>query len=89
MNLEEILEKSQSTCQNSMTAHNLFCTNMVICSSYPHNRSWRHIGLWDVKDPTLFRQSVYRWRQGCKPYTPAALYSPETLFLCFWCCQKD
>jgi hypothetical protein len=22
----------------------------------------------DVKDPTLFRQSAHRWRQGCQPY---------------------
>jgi hypothetical protein len=26
--------------------------------SYPHNRPWRSIGLWDVKDPTLSRQSA-------------------------------
>jgi hypothetical protein len=39
----------------------------------------------DVKDPTLSRQSVHRWRQGCQPYAPTALYSPETLlFLRFW-----
>jgi hypothetical protein len=24
--------------------------------------SWRPIGLWDVKDPTLSRQSAHRWR---------------------------
>jgi hypothetical protein len=23
---------------------------------------WRPIGLWDVKDPTLSRQSAHRWR---------------------------
>jgi hypothetical protein len=33
-------------------------------------------GLWDVEDPTLSRQSAHRWRLGCQPYTPAALYSP-------------
>jgi hypothetical protein len=27
---------------------------------------------------------VDRWQQGCQPYTPASLYSPETLFFCFW-----
>jgi hypothetical protein len=43
------------------------------------NRPWKPMGLWDVKDPTLSRQSVHRWRQGCQPYAPAALYSPETL----------
>jgi hypothetical protein len=26
---------------------------------YPHNRLWRPIGLWDVKDPTLSRQSAH------------------------------
>jgi hypothetical protein len=29
--------------------------------SYPRNRPWR-IGLLDVKDPTLSRQSAHRWR---------------------------
>jgi hypothetical protein len=51
---------------------------------YSRNRPWRPIGLWDVKDPTLFRQSAHRWRQGCQPYAPAVLYSPETLCICFW-----
>jgi hypothetical protein len=36
---------------------------------------WRPIGLWDVKDPTLSRQSAHRCRLGCQPYTPAALYT--------------
>jgi hypothetical protein len=26
-----------------------------------HNRPWRPIGLRDVKDPTLSRQSAHRW----------------------------
>jgi hypothetical protein len=30
--------------------------------SYPRNRPWRPIGLGDVKDPTLSRQSAHRWR---------------------------
>jgi hypothetical protein len=30
--------------------------------SYPRSRYWSPIGLWDVKDPTLSRQSVHRWR---------------------------
>jgi hypothetical protein len=29
--------------------------------SYSRNKPWRPIGLWDVKDPTLSRQSAYRW----------------------------
>jgi hypothetical protein len=53
--------------------------------SYPRNRPWRPIGLWDVEDPTLCRQSAHRWRQGCQPCAPAALYFPEILlFFCFW-----
>jgi hypothetical protein len=55
-----------------------------LCISYSRNRSWRPIGLLDVKDPTLFRQSTHIWRQGCQLYPPAALYTPETLFFCFW-----
>jgi hypothetical protein len=30
--------------------------------SHLRNRLWRPIRLWDVKDPTLFRQSAHRWR---------------------------
>jgi hypothetical protein len=30
------------------------------------------------------RQSAHRWRLDCHTYAPAALYSPETLFFCFW-----
>jgi hypothetical protein len=34
------------------------------------------MGLWDVEAPTFSRQSVHRWRWGCQPYAPAALYPP-------------
>jgi hypothetical protein len=44
----------------------------------PVNRLWKPIGLRDVEDRTLSRQSAHRWRWGCQPYAPAALYSPET-----------
>jgi hypothetical protein len=30
--------------------------------------------MWDVEDQECSRQSVYRWRLGCRPYTMAALY---------------
>jgi hypothetical protein len=30
--------------------------------SYPRNGPRRPIGLWDVEDPTLSRQSIHRWR---------------------------
>jgi hypothetical protein len=29
--------------------------------SYPCNRQWRPIGLWDVEAPTFSRQSAHRW----------------------------
>jgi hypothetical protein len=35
--------------------------------------------LWDVKDPTLSRQSAHRWRYGCQHYSQAALSSPEKI----------
>jgi hypothetical protein len=38
------------------------------------NRPWRPIGLWDVEALTFSRQSAQRWRWGCKPREPAALY---------------
>jgi hypothetical protein len=44
--------------------------------SYPCNRSWRPIVLWDAEVPTFSRQSAHRWRLICQPYAPAAIYSP-------------
>jgi hypothetical protein len=44
--------------------------------SYPCNRPWRPIGLWDVEAPKFSRQSAHRWRWGCQPYAPPALYPP-------------
>jgi hypothetical protein len=43
--------------------------------SFPRSMPWKPIGLWDVEDRTLSRQSAPRWRWGCRPYAPAALYS--------------
>jgi hypothetical protein len=34
----------------------------------------------EVKAPTLLRQTANRWRQGCQPYAPAALYPQVYLF---------
>jgi hypothetical protein len=34
----------------------------------------------EVKAPTLVRQTANRWRQGCQPYAPAALY-PQVSFI--------
>jgi hypothetical protein len=45
--------------------------------SYPCNRPWRPIGLWDVEAPTFSIQSAHRWRWGCQPHAPAALYTQE------------
>jgi hypothetical protein len=48
----------------------LFSNTVSICSSLsvrvqtPRDRPWRPIGLWDVKDPTLSRQSAHRLRLG-------------------------
>jgi hypothetical protein len=43
--------------------------------SYPRNCPF-----WDVEDPTLCTQSAHRWRRGCQPYAPAALYSKKYYF---------
>jgi hypothetical protein len=51
--------------------------------SYPGNWPWRPIGLRDVEDPILSRQLDHGWRQGSQPYELAALYSPESLSVCF------
>jgi hypothetical protein len=44
---------------------------------------WRPIGLWEVEDPKLFRQSAHRWRLGCQPYAPAALYPQKDILALF------
>jgi hypothetical protein len=49
--------------------------------SYPCDKPWRPIGLWDVEAPTFSRQSTLRWRWGCQPYAPAVLYRQEDS----WC----
>jgi hypothetical protein len=49
--------------------------------SYPCNKPWRPIGLWDVEAPTFSRQSAHRWRRGCQPYAPAGRPLPPGRFL--------
>jgi hypothetical protein len=44
--------------------------------SYPCNRPWRPIRLWDVEAPTFSRKLAHRWRSGCQPCALAALYPP-------------
>jgi hypothetical protein len=53
------------------------------CQSYPYNRPWRPIGLWEVDASTFCRQSAYRWWWGYQPYTPAVLYPHEELWYSF------
>jgi hypothetical protein len=45
--------------------------------SYPCNRPWRPIRLWDAEASIFYRQSAYRWQWGCQPYAPALLYSTD------------
>jgi hypothetical protein len=40
-------------------------------------RPWRPIRLWDVEAPAFSSKSAHRWRWGCQPYAPAALYPQE------------
>jgi hypothetical protein len=54
---------------------------LMLTHSYACNRSWRPIGLWDVEDPTLSRQSAHRWWWGWQPYAPVTLYSQQLFFL--------
>jgi hypothetical protein len=51
------------------------------CESYPCNKPWRPIGLWDVEAPTFPRQSAKRWRWSCQPYVLAALYPPGSFLV--------
>jgi hypothetical protein len=51
--------------------------------SYPCNRPWRPIELWDVEAPTFSRHSAHRWRWGCQPYAPASFYPPEDSWYSF------
>jgi hypothetical protein len=60
-------------------AHNLVTVLAELpwgSKSYPFNRPRRPTGLRDVKAPTFSRQSAHRWRWGCQPYAPVALYPP-------------
>jgi hypothetical protein len=38
---------------------------------------WRAVRPSDVEARTFSRQLVHRWRWGCQPYSPAALYPQE------------
>jgi hypothetical protein len=45
--------------------------------SYPCNRPWSSIELWDVESPTFSTKSAHCWQWGCQPCAPAALYPPR------------
>jgi hypothetical protein len=47
------------------------------------NRPWRPRRLWNVEALTFSRQSAHRWRWGCQPYAPAALYLQEDSWYSF------
>jgi hypothetical protein len=49
--------------------------------SYPCNRPWRPVGLWDVEAPTFSGQSAHRWWWGCRPYATASRSLPGLRFL--------
>jgi hypothetical protein len=42
----------------------------IAINTFPSNRPWRSISLWDVETTTFSRQSAHRWRWGCHPYAP-------------------
>jgi hypothetical protein len=48
---------------------------------YPRNRLWRPIGLWDVENPILSRQSIPRWRWGCQPHCNNSGHFPSSCLL--------
>jgi hypothetical protein len=48
------------------------------------NRPWKHIGCEMLRIPQCLDNRLTDGRQGFQPYAPSALYSPETLLLCFW-----
>jgi hypothetical protein len=58
-------------------------TLLILHLSYPCNRPWRPIGLWDVEAPTFSRQSAHRWWWGRQPHAPAALYPQEDSWYSF------
>jgi hypothetical protein len=72
----------QTYCSDDWTTKHANITNSFT-KSYPCNRPWRPIGLWDIEDPTFSRQSAHRWRWGCQPHWPEILYSQEDSWYSF------
>jgi hypothetical protein len=44
---------------------------------------WRPIVSWDVEAPTFSWQPAHKWRWGCQPYAPDALYPQEDAWYSF------
>jgi hypothetical protein len=58
-------------------ASSCVCVCVCVCVRVRSRRPWRSIGLWDVKDLTLSRQSAHRWWEGCQPYTHTPHFTPQ------------
>jgi hypothetical protein len=55
----------------SLYAQYIMLSEHLAMLSYPCNRPWSPIGLWDVEAPTSSRRSAHRWRWSCQPYAPS------------------
>jgi hypothetical protein len=58
--LLQLLRKPSNNSQELRSARRYNVTWRMVNQSYPRNRPWRPMGLWDVQDPTLSRQSAHR-----------------------------
>jgi hypothetical protein len=53
--------------------------------SYPRNRLWRPIVLWDTEDSTFSMKSAQKRRWNCQPHGPTSFCSQGTLIrLWYW-----
>jgi hypothetical protein len=55
-------------------------TYIILYESYPSNRLWRPIRLWDIEDPTFSRQLAHVWQWGCQLYALITLYPPQIFY---------
>jgi hypothetical protein len=53
------MSKGNLTGVQENNGHALMLYKKKVKKSYPCNRPWRPVGLWDVKNPTLSRQSAH------------------------------
>jgi hypothetical protein len=54
-----------------------------VCRNATYVQSKVPTGVEAVEASTFFRQSAHRWRWGCQPYAPAALYPQEDSWYSF------